>query len=151
MVFWLSSAILVKVTWRKDLIWNHTEQRNVVETLFNTLRPSDACMRQWTNHHWFRQWLVVWSVPKHYPNQCWSIVNRTLGNKLRWNLNQNSYIFIQQNAFENVVWKMVANLSWPQCDYFVVSTALADSLVSLGVSASAGVVTAKFGIFTPDY
>ena len=21
---------------------------------FNSLRPSDAYMRQWTNHHWFR-------------------------------------------------------------------------------------------------
>ena len=36
-------------------------------------------------------------------------------NKLQWNLKLNSYIFIQENAFENVVWKMVAILSWPQC------------------------------------
>ena len=26
---------------------------------------------------------------------------------LQWNVNQKSYIFIQENAFENVVWKMV--------------------------------------------
>ena len=26
-----------------------------------------------------------------------------------------SYIFIQENASENVIWKMAANLSWPQC------------------------------------
>ena len=37
----------------------------------------------------------------------------TLG--LQWNLKQNSYIFIQENAFENVVWKMAAILSRPQC------------------------------------
>ena len=36
-------------------------------------------------------------------------------NKLQWNLNQNSSIFIQENAFENVVWKMAAILSRPQC------------------------------------
>ena len=48
-------------------------------------------------------------------NQCWKIVNWTLGKKLQWNRNRNLYIFIQENAFENVVWKMVAILSWPQC------------------------------------
>ena len=31
------------------------------------------------------------------------------------NLKQNSYIFIQENAFENVVCIMTAILSWPQC------------------------------------
>ena len=41
--------------------------------------------------------------------------NSTLGNKLQWNLNRNSFIFIQENAFENVVWKMTAILSRPQC------------------------------------
>ena len=37
--------------------------------------------------------------------------NWTLGNKFQWNLNQNSCIFIQENPFENVVWKMAAILS----------------------------------------
>ena len=37
------------------------------------------------------------------------IVNRTLRNKLQWNFNSN--IFIQENAFENVVWEMVAILA----------------------------------------
>ena len=36
-------------------------------------------------------------------------------NKLQWNVNRNSCIFIQENAFENVVWKMAAILSRPQC------------------------------------
>ena len=48
-------------------------------------------------------------------NQCWHIVNWTLRNKLQWNLNQNSYIFIHKNAIENVVYKMVAILSLPHC------------------------------------
>ena len=47
-------------------------------------------------------------MPSHYLNHCWNIVNLTLGNKLQWNLNRNEYIFIQDNAFENVVWKMAA-------------------------------------------
>ena len=66
----------------------------------NSLRPSDAHMRQWTNHHWFRQWLVAWS-PSHYLNRWSNIVSWTLGNKFNWNINQNSYIFIHENAFEN--------------------------------------------------
>ena len=48
-------------------------------------------------------------------NQWCNIVNWSLGNKLQWNLDGNLYIFIQENAFENVVWKMSAILSWPQC------------------------------------
>ena len=44
-----------------------------------------------------------WSAPSHYLNQCWNIVNSNLRNKLQWNPRQNSFIFIQENAFENVV------------------------------------------------
>ena len=47
-------------------------------------------------------------------NQCWNIVYWTLRNKLWWNLNRNAYIFIQENAFENVS-KMAAILSRHQC------------------------------------
>ena len=80
-----------------------------------SLRPGDAYMRQWTSHYCFRQWLVAWPAPSHYLNQCWNIVYWTLRNKLRWNVNRNSYIFIQENAFQNVVWKMAAILSRSQC------------------------------------
>ena len=38
----------------------------------------------------------AWSAPSHYLNQCWNIVIWTNGNKLRWNLNRNLYIFIQE-------------------------------------------------------
>ena len=39
----------------------------------------------------------------------------TLGNKLQWNFNQNSNIFIEENAFENVVCEMLFISSRPQC------------------------------------
>ena len=81
----------------------------------NSLRPSDAYMREPINHHWFRQWLVASPAPSHYLNHCWNIVNRTLGDKLQWNCNRNSNIFIQENAFENVVCEMASILSRPQC------------------------------------
>ena len=56
------------------------------------------------------------SAPSHYLNQWWDIVNWNLRNKFQWNLERNSYIFIQENAFENVVCKMAVILSRPQCD-----------------------------------
>ena len=34
---------------------------------------------------------------------------------MAWNLNQNLNIFIQENTFENVVWKLPAIFSQPQC------------------------------------
>ena len=36
-------------------------------------------------------------------------------NKLQWKLNQNSYIFIQENVFESVVWRMAVIFSWIHC------------------------------------
>ena len=41
-------------------------------------------------------------------------VNLTTGNIFQWNLDRNSYIFIHENAFGNVVWKMTAILSRPE-------------------------------------
>ena len=52
---------------------------------------------------------------KPYLNRCWNIVNWTLGNKLQWNYNRNSNIFIEENAFENVVCEMMFISSRPQC------------------------------------
>ena len=81
-------------------------------------------------------------MPSHYLNQSWYIVNWTLRNKLQWNLNRNSYIFIQENAFENIVWKMASILPRPQCvktcSFVVIS-------VSVGGPAPSGTVTIKFG------
>ena len=37
----------------------------------------------------------------------------TLRDKFQWIINQNSYIFIQENAFHNVVCEMSTILSWP--------------------------------------
>ena len=43
------------------------------------------------------------------------LIGPLCGNKLQWNFNRNSYIFIPENTFQNVVWKMAAILSGPQC------------------------------------
>ena len=36
--------------------------------------PSDTYMRHKTNHHWFRWWLVAWTVLSRYLNQCTGIL-----------------------------------------------------------------------------
>ena len=68
-------------------------------------------MCQWISSHWFRYWLVAYLAPSHYLNQCWVIVNWTLTNKVRWNFNQNTRLFIHENALENFICKTVAILS----------------------------------------
>ena len=83
---------------------------------FNSLRPSDAYMCQLTNHHWFRQWLVVWLAPGHYYlNWCWNIVNWTLGNKNQWNLNRNSYIFSCDQAALQMVFSVCLSVRPSVC------------------------------------
>ena len=51
------------------------------------------------------------SIVPEFVNQYKLIVNWTLGNKLEWRLNQYTRIFMHQDAFQNVVCKMVAILS----------------------------------------
>ena len=54
------------------------------------------------------------SPPSHYRNQCWNIVSSNLRNGLQWNPRRNSFIFILENAFENVVCDMASVWSRPQ-------------------------------------
>ena len=58
--------------------------------------------------HWGRVTHICVGKPSHYLNKCWIIVNWTTTNKLQWNFNRNSNIFIQENAFENVVCEMAS-------------------------------------------
>ena len=50
-----------------------------LRVLFNSLKPNDAYIRRQSNHHWFRKWLIAWSAPSHFLNQCWLLINRTQG------------------------------------------------------------------------
>ena len=98
-------------------IWAHLNVKPCCSYGYlSSMRLSDKYMHQkLTIIGSDNQWLITRSAPRHYLNQCWYIINWTLRNKLQWNFNWNSYIFIQENAFENLVWKMVAILSQPQC------------------------------------
>ena len=54
-------------------------------------------------------------APSHYLNQCCNIVKWASRNNIQWTANRKSYILIQENPIENVVWKMAAILSRLQC------------------------------------
>ena len=61
------------------------------------------------------------------------IVNWILRNKLQWNFNRNSYIFVQKNALESVFCELASILSRPQwvklCVPYHVIFEIADSCV----------------------
>ena len=99
----------------KSNIWLELRSNAGPVTITHWGRVTHICVSK-LGHHCFRWWLVVCSVSSHHLNQCSNIVNWTLRNKLLWNLNRNSCIFTQENASENVVWKMAAMMSRPQCD-----------------------------------
>ena len=78
----------------------------------NSLRPSDAYMRRWTGPSSVQ--IMACRLFGAKP-LCWNIVDRAFRNKLQWNFNRNSNIFIHEIAFENRVCEMASILSRPQC------------------------------------
>ena len=55
--------------------------------------------------------LSPFSAASHYQNQCRVVVNWTLRNKLQWNFNQSTKLFIDENASEKIVYRMAPILS----------------------------------------
>ena len=107
----------MKFIWNKyflswNCIWRWSRQNitHFVNQLIHPYLVPHMCISE-RGQHLFRKWLVAYSAPSHYLNQCWVIVNWALGKKLRWNFNQNTKLFIHENASENFVCKMTDILS----------------------------------------
>ena len=71
-------------------------------------------------HIWVSKLTIIGSDNGLSPSRRQAIIWTNAGillirNKLQWNLNRNSNIFIEENTFEIGVWKMAAILSRPQC------------------------------------
>ena len=73
-----------------------TQCHKVLSMLIHLPLVPQICVSEW-GQHWFGKWLVTYSVPNHYLNQCWIIINSTLRNKLQWNFNQNTQLLIHKN------------------------------------------------------
>ena len=89
--------------------------------LFTTTSNFQTQANPWKIYFWLTHWgqvthiciskltIIVshngWSpgASSHYINQCWSIINWTFRNKLQRNRNRNSYIFIPENTFKDVI------------------------------------------------
>ena len=124
-------------TWCIDKLNNFPKLRFRHSRLTNSIslthlgRVTHICVNRIT--YWFRQYglspgrrqTLIWTV------QCCNIVNWTFTNELQWNFNLISNIFIQENAFENVVCEM---LSISMCCPFqcvdIVSTVMVRVLAS---------------------
>ena len=92
------------------LDWVFYRFRESLLTLTHLPLVPHICVNE-AGQHWFKQWLVAYSAPCHYLNQCWAIINWTLGNKIKWNSSQNTKLVIHENALENVVFETAAILS----------------------------------------
>ena len=64
-----------------------------------------------SGQHWFRQWLVTYSAPSHYLNQCWVVVNWTLRKNLQWFF----FIKIRNFSFTKMHLKVSSAKWWPFC------------------------------------
>ena len=80
-------------------------------------------------------------MPSHNLNQCWNIVNGTIGNIFQQNLKQNLCIFIQENAFENVICKMGAILSQPKLLNVLIKVSFYHSSTYCGLMMPYGILS----------
>ena len=62
-------------------------------------RVTHICVNK-QGHHWFRLLVVVWPAPSHYLNQCWNIVDWTIGNKFQWNFIRNDKLLFMKTHLQ---------------------------------------------------
>ena len=95
--------------------WTTYKMSSKLSILIHLLLVPRICVNE-LGQHWLSKCLIARSAPlSYYLTQCWLVAKWTLRNTFQWKFNRNWYIFIQENAFEYVVWKMAAILSRPQC------------------------------------
>ena len=113
---------------------------DVWTTAFNSLRLSDACMRHQPSPSFVQVMAcrLIGTKPLSEP-MLYLIVNCTIRNKRQSNCIKISKIFIQENGFENVVWKMLSILSLSQC----VNAIIDDKEVNLTIFLFHCIITAN--------
>ena len=92
----------------------------VIIVLVDSSPPSATYMHQWLWSALVEITACCLFSTKPLSKPIWVIVNWTLRNKLQWNFNQNTKLFIHEKASENIVYEMAAILSrerWVNCLY----------------------------------
>ena len=85
---------IVKHIWRINIANIYRKNTPIIGS-YNGLSPG-------------RHQAIIWSNDE-------ILLISNLSNKLQWNLNRDSYIFVQENAFENVVCEMAQFFSASMC------------------------------------
>ena len=80
----------------------------------NSLRTRDASRRRWTRPSLVPIMACRLLGAKPLSEPMLTSSQLCIRNKIKWNINRNSNVFIKENAFENV-WKMAAILFRTQC------------------------------------
>ena len=87
----------------KHFVWGHFVDNFLVWHLNHWGRVTHICVSKLTiiGLSSVRRQVIIWT-------NVWILSIRQIRNKLKWNLTRNLHIFIQENAFENIVWKTAA-------------------------------------------
>ena len=97
-----------------------TDQKHSYIMILNSLTHCSLVMPYGVRElgqHWTLILVMAWCLmaPIHYLQQCWLIKNQITSNIFQYNFYQNSNIFIQRNAIENVTWQISTILMRSQC------------------------------------
>ena len=92
----------------RRIIWFNLHSSGLCQFTTNSFPSCGTYMRRWIGAALVQ--IMAYLAPSHYLNQCLPIVNWTLRNKLKWNFNQNTNLFIHKNASEYIVCEMAAIL-----------------------------------------
>ena len=102
----------VLIHWNQEILQHLREVSDVYVTHPLDCLPSTAYMRQWTGsvlvQIMARRLFTEYWARSHYLIQCWLCIDWTTRNKLQWSSNQDTKIFIHQNACENALCEMGA-------------------------------------------
>ena len=90
MKIWRYCAIQAEIEWLGRKYYNIGVEGSIREqfpTLLTLHLVPLMCVSE-SGQHWFILWIIPYSAPNHFLNQCCVIVNWTLRNKLLWYFNQ---------------------------------------------------------------
>ena len=82
---------------------------------FKTLRPGDACMRQWMKSSLVQVITCRLFGAKPLPEPILTFCHLDPSWHASVEFHQNTHIFIRENVFENIVCKISSSLSGPKC------------------------------------
>ena len=94
----------------RDLLYSHTLTIESHHNITHLTLVSHICVSE-SGQHWFRQWLVAYSVPSHHLKQCWVSANLPIGTNFSEIWVKMKIFSFTKNVSESIVHEMAAILS----------------------------------------